>query len=244
MSNSDQQRGARRIRLALPVRITYWDEESQPCVEMACTYDISSRGAKLMNLQCAKQVGDVVVVERGRTKIFCRVAWVGKPGSPSGGHVGIQSVETDKQMWEAELRPLLLSFEAVPSAKTSSARNLAAGEQRVRRRFTALGSADLEKIEGARSRVVGSVRNISESGCLISSEQVFAPGTDVEVALTIGNYDLKLRGTVRHAGLGPGLGIQFREIRKGDRECLQHLLRKLEDNKPAVSTEASHAASS
>ena len=41
------------------------------------------------------------------------------------------------------------------------------------------------------------------------------------------DYDLVLKGQVRHAQQHVGLGIEFREIRKGDRQILQFLMRKL-----------------
>ena len=47
--------------------------------------------------------------------------------------------------------------------------------------------------------------------------------------LSIGSYDLSLKGEVRHADPQEGMGIKFHEIRKGDRQILQFLLRKLSE---------------
>ena len=53
------------------------------------------------------------------------------------------------------------------------------------------------------------------------------PGTELKVALSVGDYELALKGQVRHGDQNAGLGIEFREIRKGERQILQFLMRKL-----------------
>jgi len=67
------ERNDKRIHVALPVRITYWDKNKKPGLEMACTYDISTHGARISSLRCIKETGEIVAVERGRNKAFCRV---------------------------------------------------------------------------------------------------------------------------------------------------------------------------
>jgi hypothetical protein len=64
-------------------------------------------------------------------------------------------------------------------------------------------------------------------GCLVTTQSMIVPGTSLKVVLNVANYDLAVRGQVRHGALDVGLGIEFREIRKGDRSILQHILRKL-----------------
>jgi len=66
-------RTERRIHVALPVRVTYYDNQAKPRLEMACTYDISAHGARVTGLRCVKEAGEILVVERGRSKAFCRV---------------------------------------------------------------------------------------------------------------------------------------------------------------------------
>ena len=54
--------------------------------------------------------------------------------------------------------------------------------------------------------------------------------------------DAHLKGQVRHGALDVGVGIEFREIRKGDRSLLQYILRKLaeqEQEEPAKTRVAS-----
>ena len=48
----------KRVHVALPIRVTYWDEQARPHLEMACTYDISPHGARVVGLRGAKKEGD------------------------------------------------------------------------------------------------------------------------------------------------------------------------------------------
>jgi len=48
------ERNNKRIHVALPIRVTYWDSENKPAVEFACTYDISSRGARVSGIRSVK----------------------------------------------------------------------------------------------------------------------------------------------------------------------------------------------
>jgi hypothetical protein len=50
----------------------------------------------------------------------------------------------------------------------------------------------------------------------------------VKLVLNVGDYEMALKGLVRH-GDQYGLGIEFQEIRKGERQILQFLMRKLAD---------------
>jgi hypothetical protein len=228
-SNSSPERQTKRIHVALPIRVTYWDSESKPALEMACTYDISEQGARVTGLRCVKGVGEIVAIERGRSKAFCRVVWVGEAGSELHGQVGIQSVESDRTMWEAELRDMEEAYDPILiDGGLKRAGTFASHERRRRReRYELEGLAELMK-EGPNSvHVKAALRNMSEIGCLVSTQQTLLPGTELKVSLSVDGYDLALKGQVRHGDAHAGLGIEFREIRKGERQILQFLLRKL-----------------
>jgi len=229
LSNSSPERQTKRIHVALPIRVTYWDGESKPGLEMACTYDISEQGARVTGLRCVKGVGDIVAVERGRNKSFCRVVWIGEANSELQGQIGIQSVESDRTLWETELRDMEEAYDPILiDGSLKRAGTFASHERRRRReRYTLEGSAELMKQGSNRVHAKTDLRNMSEIGCLVSSQQVLLPGTELKVALTVGDYELALKGQVRHGDQNAGLGIEFREIRKGERQILQFLMRKL-----------------
>jgi len=229
LSNSSPERQTKRIHVALPIRVTYWDGESKPGLEMACTYDISEQGARVTGLRCVKGVGDIVAVERGRNKSFRRVVWIGEANSELQGQIGIQSVESDRTLWETELRDMEEAYDPILiDGSLKRAGTFASHERRRRReRYALEGVAELMKQGPNGVHAKADLRNMSEIGCLVSSRHVVLPGTELKVALSVGDYELALKGQVRHGDQNAGLGIEFREIRKGERQILQFLMRKL-----------------
>lgn len=226
-------RTEKRIHVALPVRITYFDAEAKPRLEMACTYDISSHGARVTGLRCVKEAGEIVVIERGRSKAFCRVVWIGESSSHLRGQVGIQCVEAEKTLWTAELHDMQEVYDPVGRDTMLHRMNSGAGNHHGNRRryprFAASGTAELLRRGAGANYLDGTLMDVSELGCLLTTKSVILPGTDLKLVLKVANYDLSVKGQVRHAALDVGLGVEFREIRKGDRAILQHLLRKLAD---------------
>ena len=221
----------KRVHVALPLRITYWDKDKKPGLEMACTYDISPHGARITSLRCVKEEGEIVAIERGRNKAFCRVVWVGEPNSELRGQIGLQCVESDRALFEGELRELEESYD--PMLNEGAPRRVKPGDQGNRRRqprFPIDGIADLLKAERKGSQRA-LLKDLSELGCLVTTKQMLLPGTDLKLVLNVANYTLSLKGQVRHAALDVGVGVQFNEIRKGDRQTLKYLLRKLEEQR-------------
>ena len=228
-SKPSPERQNKRLHVALPIRVTYWDDTQKPCLEIACTYDISEHGARVTGLRCVKEAGEVIAVERGKNKAFCRVVWVGEPNSELQGQIGLQCVESDRILWEAELRDMVETYEPVlRDGDSKRPRTFAAHERRRRReRFSLEGTAELVE-QGAQS-FKGSVvlKNVSEIGCLVLTKEIVPAGTELKVMLHVDDQNLTLKGLVRHAEPHVGLGIEFREIRKGERQILQFLIRKL-----------------
>ena len=227
-SNSSPERQKKRIHAALPIRIPYWDNETKPILEMACTYDISARGARLTGLRSVKEPGEIVAVERGRNKAFCRVVWIGEPNSELQGQIGIECVEADRTLWEAELQDMEETYDPIlVDGSLKRAGTFASHERRRRReRFVLEGFAELTTPGAKGMQMKADLRNMSEIGCLVEAKNALPPGTEVKLMLNVGDYEMALKGQVRH-GDQNGLGIEFSEIRKGERQILQFLLRKL-----------------
>lgn len=229
LQRSSPERAGRRVQVVLPLKVTFWDGDNKPCLDMACTYDISTRGARITGFRGVKGVGDIIAIERGRNKSFCRVVWVGKPDSEFRGQVGIQNVETERPMWESELRDLQEIYD--PMIRENASRNpaLVAGEHNRRRypRYAIAGAAELRNPSLQGRTAAGVVRDLSEVGCLLTTPQSFEPGTELNLILSIADYNLGLKALVRHSDPAAGMGVEFREIRKGDRQNLRFLLRKL-----------------
>lgn len=234
LNSAELDRVEKRISVALPVRVTYYDAEAKPRLEMACTYDISAHGARVTGLRSVKEAGEILVVERGRSKAFCRVVWIGEPDSPLRGQVGIQCVDAQKSLWVAELRDMEETYESVSrESALYRVKPGLSGNRRRHQRFVTEGTAKLLE-KSIASHLEGTLRDVSEVGCLIATQSLIRPGTDLKLVLKVGNYDLSLKGQVKHAAIDIGLGIEFREIRKGDRDVLQYLLRKLAEKEKTI----------
>jgi PilZ domain len=229
-SEQGVERVDKRIHVALPLRITYWDKQKKPGLEMACTYDISPRGARITSLRCIQETGEIVAVERGRNKAFCRVVWIGEPNSELRGQIGLQCIESERAMFEHEIRDLEEAYDPIVFDNTVRRPMTTAANRRRQERFAAAGVADLLK-GGRNGALKGKLKDLSEMGCLVTTKQMLLPGTDLKLVLNVANYSLSLKGQVRHSALDLGIGVEFNEIRKGDRQTLKYLLRKLEEER-------------
>lgn len=225
------ERLSKRIHVALPIRVTYWDAANKPCLEMACTYDISESGARVTGLRSVKEAGEVIAVERGRTKVVCRVVWIGEPNSELRGQIGIQCVERDRTLWDSELHHMEEAYDPILVENLPLRRELvSSGHHSNRRRyerFDIKGLADLLAARQDSLQTKAVLKNLSQMGCLVTTSRVLLPGCELKLVLNVGSYDLSVKGQIRHADMHTGLGIEFREIRKGDRQVLNFLLRKL-----------------
>jgi hypothetical protein len=225
------ERGSKRLLVALPIRVTWWDSEDKANVEMACTYDISRSGARISSPRNADLAGKVISIERGRSRACYRVVWVGEENSRLQGQIGIQAVKNGRVSWDAELReldavyePLRRKVAAVPPQWGTSQENR---DRRLSSRISIEGSVELESLRRRCAPMQAALKDLSELGCRIHGERNLSAGIELKVVLNVGSYDLAMKGRVRHMDRDLGTGIEFREVRKGDQQRLQYLLNKL-----------------
>lgn len=222
------------VHLALPVRLTHMQNGERSVLEMACTYDIHPRGARLLSFRDVK-VGDLITVERGRNKSVCQVVWTGDPNSPLRGQFTVECVEGSRIPWEEELRQMQEQYlPIIPDGpkKRPVMNTFRRGEQNRRRspRFHVQGGADLLQI-GARCSVEGRVEEISEYGCLVSASDLLVPGTGLRLALNIYDVSVALKGNVKYAAQNGAMGVEFQEIRQGDRPLLDYVLNQVKNRR-------------
>jgi hypothetical protein len=222
------------IHLALPVRLTHMQNGERSVLEMACTYDIHPRGARLLSFRDVK-VGDLITVERGRNKSVCQVVWTGDPNSPLRGQFTVECVEGGRIPWEEELRQMQEQYlPIIPDGpkKRPAMNTFRRGEQNRRRspRFHVQGGADLLQL-GARSSVEGRVEEISEYGCLVSASNLLVPGTGLRLALNIYDVSVALKGNVKYTAQNRAMGVEFQEIRQGDRPLLDYVLNQVKNRR-------------
>jgi hypothetical protein len=218
----------RLIHLALPVRLIHMQDGARRESEFACTYDIHPRGARLLSSRDVK-VGDLVTVERGRNKSVCQVIWTADPESALRGQFTVKCVE-GRTPWEEELQQMKEQYlPVVPEKqKKKSVMNALHTDAQNRRRaprFKVEGDARVAEIDG-RSHREGRLEQISESGCLISAGDVPTPGTALRLVLNMCDVSVALRAHVRYTA-NAAMGVEFQEIRQGDRPLLDYVLQQL-----------------
>jgi PilZ domain len=203
-------------------------DERRGAQEFACTYDIHPRGARLLSALEVK-VGEFVTVERGRLKSVCEVVWTGDPNSALRGQFTVACVEGSRAPWEDELRQAEERY--VPFSSDRANARLTptfdkSGQNRRRApRFAADGDAEVVEI-GGQARMEGRLKQISERGCLITAGSLITPGSGLDLVLNICDVTVAVRGNVRYAG-EERMGVEFQEIRQGDRPLLNYVLQRL-----------------
>lgn len=221
------------VHLALPIRLTPLSNRERTGPEMACTYDIHPRGARLMSCR-EVNIGDLLQLERGRSKAVYRVIWTADSRSPLRGQFTVQSVDEAKAPWEDELRQVQEQFLPILSAeelKSLSAVRRANENKRRRPRFSIEGAADLIQLDGPAMRLTCQVKQLSELGCLIQTTEIILPGATLKVALSVYDVSVSLRGQVKYLQDKRGMGVEFTEIRQGDRPLLSYVLAALAGEK-------------
>jgi hypothetical protein len=218
------------IHLALPVRLTHMQSGGRGGPELACTYDIHPRGARLLSCRDVK-VGDLITIERGRNKSVCQVIWTAHPESVLRGQFTVECIEGSKIPWEEELRHAQEQYlpvvpEGASRMSRLSAGRLAGQNRRRRPRFEVEGGVDIAEI-GGQSRVEGRLEQISEFGCLITADDLLTPGTGLRLVLNMCDVSIALRGHVKYTAENRAMGVEFQEIRQGDRPLLAYVLDRL-----------------
>jgi PilZ domain len=215
------------VHLVIPLRWSLVGQPGRRSVEMACTYDIHPRGARLVSAR-EVNIGDLVLVERGRNKAVCQVVWAADRASALRGQFTVRCIEEGRTPWDEELRLMDEQYQPVilegPNRKASRSLSHADANRRRSPRFYVEGEAEV--IDGAQ-RVEGEVRQISEFGARITATDVLRPGSDFRLTLNVFDVSLALKARVRYLIENLGMGVEFQEIRRGDRPLLGYVLSKL-----------------
>jgi len=215
------------VHLALPVRWSLVSDPGHGSAEMACTYDIHPRGARLLGTREVNP-GDLVLLERGRNRALCQVVWAADPDSPLRGQFSVQCVEDGRTPWDEELRQMEEQYQPVILDELQRSRSFSRSrpESNRRRRPRFLVEGEAEAIDGVQ-RVHGEVQQLSELGARIAANEPLRPGTDFRLMLNVFDVSLALKAQVKYLLRDIGMGVEFQEIRLGDRPLLSYVLSKL-----------------
>ncbi len=105
-----------RMQAKLQVRIAGTDHRGRPILLMVPTRNVSRQGALLEGVQGMLKVGEIVAITYKTSKARFRVTWVGDGAKE--GQIGVQTVETEKCIWDATaLPPMAADMYVAPPAQ-------------------------------------------------------------------------------------------------------------------------------
>ncbi len=205
-----------RSSKAIPVRIYGTDASGRMFSENVVTVDVSRTGAKLMGVVAEIKPGEIVGISHGSNKSRFNVKWVGQPGTPRAGQIGLMNLSPEKPVWDLPL----------PSGGIDSFRTLSASDRRQHARMQCLNSVQLQP-DGTSAPIWGKASDLSMGGCFIEMPVPLAIGTKLRVALWLKQAKLSLKGKIVNSRPGFGNGIQFTEVSPSDAELLRGFLQSI-----------------
>jgi len=98
------RRKRNRVKMVLGVRASGQASSGLQFDELAHTLDIAIGGVRLGGMNRIQlQPGDVIEIRRQSRKARFKVAWVGAPGSPRDGQIGLQGIDASPNFWGLEV---------------------------------------------------------------------------------------------------------------------------------------------
>ena len=93
----------RERRHTVPIAVRLWglDRDGKVFSQNARTLDIATNGARLFGVTAALERGFIVGLQCGNMRARFMVVWVGEPGSPREGQIGLRAAENG--IWSVAL---------------------------------------------------------------------------------------------------------------------------------------------
>jgi hypothetical protein len=214
-----------RVGLSVPVRIWGLDCNGKPFSQQVHTVDITRLGARLRSVTCSMRPGDIIGMQHGNEKARFRVTWVGKPGCPDQGQIGVHCVEPTKFIWGVTL-PKAPAPRLRPVRVQQQSAEGGAG-RRSTTRYACEGSVELRR-EGGAPALWGVLCDVSLTGCYVETTSPLPAHTRVEVLLKVEGVEIRGAGIVRTSHPSVGMGIALSEMSVEDRDRLDRLIAELE----------------
>ena len=189
-----------RKEITVPVRIFGTDSSGQIFSEKVNTVNVSRHGAELNGLKAHLKEQEIVGVTYGSSKGHFRVQWVGTPGTPKAGHVGLLNLSPEKALWD---------FPLPEAAIDGTPRD--AHDRRRHPRLKSVNSAEVYP-SGQATPIRARTADLSQGGCFVEMSNPLAVGTSLRLALWVRDTKLWINGKVVSISPGFGNGVAFTEM--------------------------------
>jgi hypothetical protein len=208
------RRSQPRKQIAIPVRVFGTDRHGQVFSEKVLTANVSRTGAEIVGLHAELSLDEIVGLTCGANRVHFRVKWIGAPGTPKAGHVGLLNIAPEKPLWDFPL----------PSDAPDSFQSVNA-DRRQASRYRCQNSIEVH-VEGKAS-FWGTVADLSLGGCYVEMPLPLPPGTQLKVGIWFGQAKVQAKAVVAHRTPGLGVGLKFVEISDPDRDVIRRFLENL-----------------
>src|SRR3954452_3671494 len=233
-----------RIPAKIPVRVWGVDMNGMPFMQTAYAVDITRMGARLVDLYCLPEIGEVTLGHSGQ-KARYKIAWTGSLGGAEAGEVGLRLLEAEKNIWGKSLTKAAANAEHGnghgtashtahhPSASKAPAMAAAAvaaapvyTRQRLHPRYPAHAATEVLP-DGALKPVWATLTKISASGFYAETPSPLVTDTCVDVTLKTLVGEIKSRGMTRSSHPGIGMGIGFVSFEQEDKVRLERFIEQV-----------------
>ena len=196
------------------MRIFGTDRNGKIFSENVTTVDVSQYGAKLKGVKAQINLEEIIGVTCGRNKVHFKVKWVGTPGTPSEGTIGVLNLNPEKPFWDVALPPGMLD----------NFQTKAGGERRKWPRVKCSVSVELHP--PGQPVIWGKASDIGPGGCFVEMPIPLPAETRFEIVLWLGTK-LRLQGQVASVSPGFGIGVRFLDMMPQDTEFVKQHMQSL-----------------
>lgn len=204
-----------RKEVTVPVRIFGTDSGGQIFSEKVNTVNVSRHGAELNGVKAQLKAEEIVGLTYGQNKGHFRVQWVGPPGTPKAGHVGLLNLSPEKTLWDFPL-PLATLDATVRDSQ----------DRRRHPRFKSMNSVEIYP-DGQTTPIRARTADLSLGGCFIEMSTPLTVGTQVRLGLWVRETKIWLKGKAVSLAPGFGNGVAFLEVGELEQSELKTFLDSL-----------------
>jgi len=208
------RRSQPRKQVEIKVRIFGTDSDSHVFSEKVSTVNISRKGAELAGVRPELGLDDIVGLTYGNNRVHFRVKWIGEPGTPNAGCLGLHNIVPEKPMWDFPLPP-----DAVDDYQPTIE------ERRKNPRYRCQNSVEVHVPEGV--SFWGTVADLSIGGCYVEIPIPLELGKRLKVGIWFGETKAWANARVAHGIPGLGIGMKFTEISEPNLDQIRRFLETL-----------------
>ncbi|MGA9041800.1 MAG: PilZ domain-containing protein [Terriglobales bacterium] len=206
-----------RKEVEVAVRIFGTDSNGKIFSEKASTVNVSRQGAALRGVQAQLKLDEIVGLSYAANKVHFRVKWVGEPGTPKAGQVGLLNISPEKPLWDFPV-PLNRVDEFRQEARKGP-------DRRKHPRLKISASVEIHPLAGA--PIWGKTVDLGLGGCFIEMAIPLRKAEKIKLGIWIEQTKLWAHGVIVTSTPGFGIGIKFTEISDADAERLSKYLKSI-----------------